>query len=215
MDKQFFGAFLDLSKRLCVVIGGGKVAERKVQSLLLCEARVRIVSPTLTPALAELVSEGRIEYVERSFQSGDTKGAFLTVAATNSPEVNRLVVQEAEADGRLVNSVHASTRGNTIFPAVVRRGPLQVAISTSGTGPAVARAVREELENYFDTEYELYLHKVSSIRNMLMKTIEDEAVRAEIIREIVQSNVRELLRSGNEAEADRTIRVIIEGRRNS
>lgn len=215
MAKQFFGVFLNLTDRLCVVIGGGQVAERKVQSLLACNARVRIVSPALTPKLAQLVKEGKVEHVERPYRPGDTEGAFLTIAAADSAEVNRVVVREADSEGRLVNAVHASAGGNVILPAVVRRGPLQVAVSTSGTGPAVARAIREELEAYFGDEYEIFLQKLGIIRNMLRKTIDDEAARAEILREIVRSNVRESLRKGDEAEADRTIRMIIEGRRNS
>ncbi|WP_018131501.1 precorrin-2 dehydrogenase/sirohydrochlorin ferrochelatase family protein [Effusibacillus pohliae] len=213
MDKPFFGAFLDVAGRLCVVIGGGQVAERKVRSLLDCRARVRVVSPALTPGLEELAADGTIEYVARPYQPGDAKDAFLTIAATDSLTVNRQVVEEADAEGRLVNTVHAAAGGNLILPAVMRRGPLQVAISTSGTGPVLARLIREELEGYFGPEYERYLEKLAAIRTRLRQTVADEQTRADILRKIVRSNVRELLREGREAEADRTIRDIIEGRK--
>jgi precorrin-2 dehydrogenase/sirohydrochlorin ferrochelatase len=212
MEKQYFGAFLDLNNRLCVVVGGGRLAERKIHSLLACGARVRIISPDLTPGLQELVANGRVEYVERSFQADDTKQAFLTIAATRSSEANRKIAEEVEAEGRWVNTARADEGGNMMFPAMVRKGPLQVAISTSGLGPAAARAIRSELEDYFGDEYEVYLRKLNEIRQQLIGTVEEETVRAEILRRIVQSNVLELLRNGLEAEAERTIQSIIESR---
>ncbi|GAX90504.1 precorrin-2 dehydrogenase/sirohydrochlorin ferrochelatase family protein [Effusibacillus lacus] len=215
MDSRYFAAFLDIAGRLCTVIGGGQVAERKIKTLLACGARIRIVSPGLTPELGRLAAEGAIEHIARPYEPGDTEGAFLTIAATDSREVNRLVVEEVNKEGRLVNSVHGAAEANLIFPAVVDRGPLQVAISTSGTGPVVAKAIREDLEEYFGEEFEVYLHKLSSVREHLKQTIDEEKMRAEVLLAIVQSRVRELLRSGNEAEADRIIRSIIEGQGNS
>ncbi|BCJ85048.1 precorrin-2 dehydrogenase/sirohydrochlorin ferrochelatase family protein [Effusibacillus dendaii] len=212
MGKNWFGAFLDMSGQLCVVIGGGQVAERRVQSVLVRNAKVRVVSPNLTEKLTVLAERGQIEHIHRSFQPGDTRGAFLTIAATNSSSVNRQAITEARSEGRLANGVHAADEGNLLFPAVLERGPLQVAITTSGLGPALARLIREELESYFGDEYGTYLDKLASVRERLLQTIDEEPIRTEILRQIVRSDVRELLRERNAAEADRIIQLIIEGR---
>lgn len=142
----YYAAFLNLRDRYCVVVGGGKVAERKVQKLLACGARVRVISPDLQPRLEQAVEAGRIEWVRRHYQPGDTEGAWLVFAATNDRQVNRMVWAEAEQSGRLVNVVDDSDNCTLTVPASTRRGVLHIAISTSGTDPAEAARLRQVLE---------------------------------------------------------------------
>ncbi|MCL6548240.1 MAG: bifunctional precorrin-2 dehydrogenase/sirohydrochlorin ferrochelatase [Alicyclobacillus sp.] len=146
-----YPAALDVRGRLCVVIGGGRVAERKVKGLLESGARVRVVSPELTPALADCAVRGQLEWVARAYQPGDVEGAWLVFAATDDPAVNRQVQADAERAERWVNVADNLALCSFQVPARVRRGPLLVAISTSGTDPAGARRLRQLLEEHLDT----------------------------------------------------------------
>lgn len=213
LADQLYGAFLRLRGKKCVVIGGGRVAERKVRSLLPCEARVTVIAPHLTAWLQEKAAENQILHLARPYQPGDVKDAFFVIAATPSPEVNRAVAEEADACGRLVNVVNQPERCNLMVPSMVRRGPLQIAISTSGLSPAVARRLRGELERLIGPEYLQFLQWMAEARQRLKRTVADEERRGEIMRRLVQSDVLSLLREGDRHEAERRMAEIIEGRR--
>ena len=141
-----FPLFVELSGRPCVVLGGGAVAERKVESLLATGALVTVVSPSLTPALTALVSAGRIVHVARGYMPGDLAGASLAFAATDDGVINAAVAEEGRERGVWVNAADDPAHCDAILPAVVRRGPITVAIGTGGASPALARAVRERVE---------------------------------------------------------------------
>jgi precorrin-2 dehydrogenase/sirohydrochlorin ferrochelatase len=142
----YYAAFLNLRGRLCTVVGGGKVAERKIRKLLDCGAYVRVISPNVRPQLQRWAEEGRIEWLCRPYVPGDVADAWLVFAATSDRQVNRLVWAEAEQAGRLVNVIDDPDLCTLTVPASTRRGVLQVAISTSGTNPAVAARLRQVLE---------------------------------------------------------------------
>ncbi|WP_245574442.1 precorrin-2 dehydrogenase/sirohydrochlorin ferrochelatase family protein [Desulfovirgula thermocuniculi] len=161
---EFYPALLNLKGRPCLVVGGGKVAERKTRSLLSCAAKVKLVSPRLTPGLQELAAGGQITYLQREFQPSDLEGVFLVVAATDSKEVNRRVAREALARNLLVNVVNDPQSGNFYVPATVRRGPLQIAVSTSGRSPLLARKIRERLEGEFGPAYGCLAEFLGEIR---------------------------------------------------
>ena len=148
-----FPLFVELAGRPCVVLGGGAVAERKVQALLEAGAVVTVVSPALSPALATLASAGRIGHVARPYVDGDLAGAALAFAATDDGAVNAKVAREARARGVWVNAADDPAHCDAILPAVVRRGAVTVAISTGGASPALARAVRERLERALPQAY--------------------------------------------------------------
>ncbi|WP_083486535.1 precorrin-2 dehydrogenase/sirohydrochlorin ferrochelatase family protein [Alicyclobacillus ferrooxydans] len=148
--RPYYAAFLDLSGRLCIVVGGGKIAERKVQKLLDSHARVRVISPNLSPQLMRSVADERVEWIQRGYQSGDVSSGWLVFAATNDPKVNRAVACEAEAAGRMVYVVDDPAACTLTVPATVKRGALHVAISTSGTNPRLARQLRRTLEADLD-----------------------------------------------------------------
>jgi siroheme synthase-like protein len=141
-----FPLFVELAGRPCLVVGGGAVAERKIQSLLYAGARVTVVSPTLTPALAALAATRRVVHVARDYAPGDLRGAVLAFAATDDGAVNGAVAREGRRRGVWVNAADDPVHCDAILPALVRRGPVTVAISTGGASPALARATRERID---------------------------------------------------------------------
>jgi siroheme synthase-like protein len=146
---EYFPAFLDLRGRRCLVVGGGAVGERKARDLLESGARVSVVSPALTPGLAELVSRGRVEHRPRRFRRWDARGCAVVVVATGEPRVDAAVASQARRQHALVNVVDDAAHCDFIVPSVLRRGPLQIAVSTSGRSPALAREIRRRLEPLF------------------------------------------------------------------
>ena len=137
-----FPISLKLRGRLCVVVGGGVIAESKIESLLAAEAHVVVIAPQVTETVIARARAGQIEWQARAFAAEDLCGAFLVVAGTSSPQVNHEVFQQCEADGILCNVVDDPEYCHFYYPAVVRRGALQIAISTEGQSPALAQAAQ-------------------------------------------------------------------------
>ncbi|MDE2836634.1 MAG: bifunctional precorrin-2 dehydrogenase/sirohydrochlorin ferrochelatase [Chloroflexota bacterium] len=140
---DYYPAYLNIAGRRAVVIGGGEVAERKTAQLLASGADVTLVSPGATPELERIASEGRLRWVRRAYVVGDLAGAWLAVAATDDPEVQRSVHAEAEREKTLLNVVDVAELCGFIAPSIVQRGPVTVAVSTGGASPALARKIRE------------------------------------------------------------------------
>jgi len=164
---SYYPLFLDLDGQPCVVVGGGSVARRKVESLLACRARVRVISPLLCPELAELAAHGQVAHTARRYRAGDLAGAMLAVAATDDSETNQAVFAEASAKRMLVNVVDDPAHCNFIVPASFSRGELTVAISTGGASPALARRLRERLEAELGPEYGTLVTLVGEVRRTL------------------------------------------------
>ncbi len=169
LTNVYFPVFLNLEGKLCVVIGGGKVGERKVLSLLQAKAFVKLISPEATPALQRLAEEGQIIWEKRIYQPGDLEGAWLVVAATNDPSTQKSIYDEANAKRVFCNMVDVPEFCSFIVPSVVKRGSLTIAISTSGANPAVARRIRESLERQFGPEYEIYLKLMENLRKQILE----------------------------------------------
>jgi precorrin-2 dehydrogenase/sirohydrochlorin ferrochelatase len=199
---KYFPVYLELRDRPCVVIGGGAVAERKALSLLEAGADVTIVSPTLTQKLQELSIAGKINHLQKSYDEKDLSGEFLVIAATNSPEINRRVAQECKKRHLLVNVAVPPEESSFIVPSIVERGELLIAISTSGASPALSRKIRQELEEKYGPEYELYLNKLSAIRKRIIEEIADANKRKQVLQAIVDSDVLDLLKQGKTHEAE-------------
>ncbi len=144
----YYPVFLDLKGRRCVVIGAGEVAERKGRQLMSCGGEVTFISPEVTEGVRALRAEGRAAWEERPYRAGDLEGTFLAIAATDDAQVNQQVTREAEERKVLLNVVDVPELCQFIAPAVVERGPVTVAISTSGTSTALARKLRESLERW-------------------------------------------------------------------
>ena len=189
-----------LHSSLCVVVGGGPVAERKVDSLLAAGAQVKIISPALSKGLAHLVAAGAVTYLPRPYQKGDLQGAFLVIAATGDSEVNRAVAREAGELQMLVNVVDVPSRSNFYVPAVVRRGALTLTVSTDGHSPALAAHIRRQLEASYGTEYAALLELLGELRGMVIDS-HPPRERGEIWCRLIDSDLLELLRQDKYKEA--------------
>jgi precorrin-2 dehydrogenase/sirohydrochlorin ferrochelatase len=177
--------FLKLQSVPCLVVGAGKVAARKVGSLLGAAALVTVVSPEAVVEIRDLFREGRIAWRERPYRTGDLEGFRLAIAATGSGEVNRLVFEEAARLGVPVNAVDDPEHSSFFVPAVVRRGPLTLAISTSGAAPYLARRLREHLDGWLYPGLEEDLARVREARARIAAEARDEAEKkARIQREL-------------------------------
>lgn len=192
-----FPMFVKLAGRSCVVVGGGSVAASKVESLLHAGANVTVVSPKLNSRLDELQLEGRLAWIPRRFQPCDVNGVFLVIAATSDDIVNELVFREAERRGILCNAVDQPPGCNFYFPAVVRRGALQIAISTAGLSPSLAARLRAEFEKEFGPEYETWLTWLGTVREALMQRKLDFATRKRLLAYLARRDSFERWRSGN------------------
>ena len=164
---NLFPMFVKLHGRRCLVVGAGRIAQSKIESLLLSGAVVQVVAPKSTEAIARWAEEKRITWHSRTFKPADLQGIFLVIAATSSKNVNELVYRYANAQRILCNAVDEPMHCHFYFPAVVRRGDLQIAISTAGLSPALARRLRIELESQFGPEYQAWLEALGSSRQEL------------------------------------------------
>jgi precorrin-2 dehydrogenase/sirohydrochlorin ferrochelatase len=203
--KPMYGMFVNLAGRPCLVVGGGSVAERKITGLLECGAAVTVIAPTATPGVETMAQRGTIKWEARKYRSGDAERFFLVMAATDSVDVNRQVFAEAEAAGRLVNVANDQDAGNFAVPAMLRRGRLQVAVSTSGASPAAARRIRDELAERLGVEYADFLDRLANVRQVLQETVTDGRRRAEILNALVRSELLQFLREGRHEEADELV----------
>jgi precorrin-2 dehydrogenase/sirohydrochlorin ferrochelatase len=192
---------VDLTNRKCVVVGGGRVAERKVETFLEFGAVVAVVSPELTPSLRDLADQGMIEHVAGAYEPSSLDGAFLVVAATDDTEVNKAVFAEARRRGTLVNVVDVPELCTFFVPAMVRRGDLVISVSTSGKSPAMARRIREELESEFGPAYGELAELLGELRDEVKARYPDMAQRNRAYVRILDSDVLDLLATGRRDEA--------------
>ncbi len=188
---EYYPAFLNLHGKKAVVVGGGKVAERKVLSLLRSGADVTVISPFLTNRLDREKSLGTIRHLARKYRKNDLRGAFIVIAATDSPETNRIVGRDAPA---LANVVDVPSQCNFIAPSVVRRGPLTIAISTGGTSPAMSKALRKELEGIYSSRFSDYLGFIKKIRAKALTEIDDRKKRETFLKGLASTEMLEMLR---------------------
>ena len=150
---SYYPAFLSIQDRPCLVVGGGQIAERKVKGLLEADARVTVVSPTVTPRLKRLIDKGQVTHLPREFQSSDLDGFYILIAATDDMPLNRKVGIEGRNLGLIVNVVDDTPYCDFIAPSIVRRGDITFAMSTGGASPALARWLRRQVEEKFPREY--------------------------------------------------------------
>lgn len=160
----YYPVFLKLLGRPCVVIGGGPVALRKVKQLRECGAKVTVISPELCPELAELAAQDEISVTQRQYQTGDLRGAFVAIAATDDAAVNQKVAEEGRGESVLVNVVDDAQKSDFIVPSIGRRGDITIAVSTSGKSPALAKKMRAMLEEEFGEEYASLASLVNEVR---------------------------------------------------
>jgi precorrin-2 dehydrogenase/sirohydrochlorin ferrochelatase len=195
----YYPMMVDLAGRRCLVVGGGRVAERKVALLLECGADVAVVSPVATPTIAELAERGAIRLARRPVQPADLEGVFLAFAATDDAQVNQGVAHAVRKAGGLVNVADAPEACDFQVPSVVRRGDLTIAISTGGGSPALAKRLRQRLEATIGSEYEAFLDALRELRARAQQVIADPAERQALFRRAVDSDLFEHAARGDTA----------------
>jgi siroheme synthase-like protein len=181
--------FLKLTSRRCVVIGAGKIAAEKIHSLLQSEADVHVIAPEALTELKSLVAEGRISWEQRVFAPADVEGAFLIIAATNTPSVNHHVYQTAVERNILCNAVDDPPNCDFYFGSVVRRGDLQVAISTAGESPALAQRLRREIDEQLPHDLGPWLTSLGSLRRDVLAAYYPGEERKMLLHQLAQRDV--------------------------
>ena len=199
LDTPFYIACLRLKGRRCLVVGGGDIGLEKVEGLLACDADVTLVAPDAHPALRELADEGSIRWERREYQSGDLDGCLIAIAATDDTDVNIRVFDDAEGRAMLVNVVDVPPLCNFILPAIVRTGPLAVAISTAGASPALAKRMKREISELFGEPYADLAVLLNDARGWAKGTLPTYQDRKEFFESIVNGDPDpiELLRTGH------------------
>ncbi len=193
----YYPIMMDLTDKPCLVVGGGKVALRKVKSLLEAGARVTLISPEIDKELAE----SGIEILQRSFEPGDTLAFKLVFAATDSRELNARISEEAAGAGIPVNVVDDPELCSFIVPAVVRRSDLVISVSTGGKSPALAKKIRKELEEIYGREYSILVDLLGEIRELVKEKYDTQNDRERVFNKLLESGIDELLKQGKEREA--------------
>jgi precorrin-2 dehydrogenase / sirohydrochlorin ferrochelatase len=209
MSVNYYPVLFNLKGRRCVVIGGGLIAEGKVGSLLEAEAAVTIVSPELTARLREWVEAGRLEYIGRQYEPGDLADAFLAISATDDRSVNAQVWEEAQENNIPINVVDDTPHCNFIAPSILRRGDLIITVSTSGRAPALAVRLREKIETLVGDEHVRFLELAGTLREPLAARFPSFETRKALWYKLVDSDVLDLLRRGDEVTAYRRIEEIM------
>jgi precorrin-2 dehydrogenase / sirohydrochlorin ferrochelatase len=199
LQTPFYITCLRLTGRRCVVVGGGEVGLEKVEGLLACDADVTLISPEAHPELVQLALEGSIRWEQREYETGDLEGALIAIAATGDTDLNIRVFEDAEARSMLVNVVDVPPLCNFILPAIVRTGPLAVAISTAGASPALAKRMKREVGELFGEPYAnlaILLNEARGWAKSMLPTYQD---RKQFFESIVNGDPDpvELLRQGD------------------
>lgn len=199
--SQYYPIFMNLNQLPILVVGGGNVAFRKVQTLLHHGALVRIVSPSLVPELRELIDEKTCLWEEKDYSTEDIKDAMLVFSCTEIEEVNALVSRDAKANYRPVNVVDDPEKCSFIVPSIMEQGDLKIAVSTGGSSPIVARQVRAELETFYGNEMAEYLTLLKNWRTKAKSQLPIEK-RSVFWNCVTDGKVRSLIKAQQLAEAE-------------
>ena len=199
----YYPLFADLTGRRCVVIGGGPIAQRKTTTLLGYGADVTVVSPTITAPLRRYAKQGKIRHVSRRFRPADLRGAWLVYASTDEQRINELVYRSATARRIFTNVVDQKPLCSFIAPAIYRRGPLTVAVSTGGASPSVAKKVRSDIGRMIGAEYVPMLGLLAGLRDVAKQTLPKYQDRKVYFDRLVQGPVFQLVRDGKRRTARR------------
>jgi precorrin-2 dehydrogenase/sirohydrochlorin ferrochelatase len=212
LDTPFYIACLKLSGRRCVVVGGGEIGLEKVEGMLACDAAVTLIAPSATPELERLAREGSIRWEQREYAGpNDLDRAFMVIAATSDTDVNIAVFEDAERRAMLVNVVDVPPLCNFILPAIVRSGPLAIAISTAGASPALAKRMKREIEDQFGREYARLALLLNEVRGWAKATLPTYQDRKRFFESIVEGSPDPiaLLRESDPDGGEQAVRELI------
>ncbi len=188
---SLFPMFLKLEGRQCLAVGAGKVGEPKIGGLLETGARIRVVALNASPTVREWARAGKLELELRAFSAEDLEGAFLAVVATNSRSLNERVYHEAQRRGVLCNVVDVPDLCDFFYPAVVRRGDLQIAVSTSGQSPSLAQKIRQQLEKQFGTGYAAWVAELGETRKLILASDLDKERKLDLLHSLASREALE------------------------
>jgi len=203
---SLFPMFLKLEGRQCLVVGAGKVGEPKISGLLETGARIRVVSLDATPTVREWARAGFIELDLRAFSPDDLDGAFLAIVSTNSRTLNERVYHEAQRRGVLCNVVDVPDLCDFFYPSVVRRGDLQIAVSTAGKSPSLAQKIRQQLEKQYGPAYAAWVQELGETRKLILASDLDKERKLDLLHSLASrealeaalAETRELVVKGEE-----------------
>ena len=190
----YYPIFLDIDNQNVIVVGGGEVAERKIKHLLNYGCTIYISSPHLTPHLQQLVTTKKIHHISDESLDTHMGTAFMVIAATDDAEVNSIIASQAKKHGLLINTVDQPKDCNFIMPSIVKRGNLQIAISTAGKSPALAKKIRKNLESSFPPEYDSFTELLGIIRTQLLSQNQPASKNKIIFQQLVDSNLLEMMK---------------------
>jgi precorrin-2 dehydrogenase / sirohydrochlorin ferrochelatase len=188
---NLFPMFLKLEGRQCLVVGAGRIGEPKIVGLLETGARIRVVSLDASPAVREWARAGKLELELRPFSAADLDGAFLTIVATNSRTLNERVYHEAQRRGVLCNVVDVPDLCDFFYPAVVRRGDLQIAVSTAGKSPSLAQKIRQQLEKQFGPGYAAWVAELGATRKLILASDLDKERKLDLLHSLASREALE------------------------
>ena len=208
-SPRMYPVWLCLAERACVVVGGGAVAARKVADLVACGAQVRAVSPTFVP---ELLDRSDVERVAESFRAEHLDAAVLVIAATDVPSVNADVVEAARRRGVLVNVVDQPASCDFIVPATVSRGPVTWAVSTHGASPALARRLRQDIEDRYDAAIGQLADLLREVRPIVRQRFSDPARRRRVFESLSEPTWADRVRTDGPDATRRAMMRWIESR---
>jgi len=201
-----FPMFVKLEGKLVVVVGGGEIAEGKIESLLSAGARIRLIAPQIRPQIAEWVRFGKIDWLPKEFAPTDLEGASLVIAATSAAGINKDVFDEAESRKILCNAVDDIANCHFYYGAIVQRGDLQIAVSTNGKSPALAHRVRMELEEAYPSEYGVWLEWLGAARELLRANSSNPEETKAILHQLAtRENFERFLQQSRTSEARREV----------
>lgn len=207
---NLFPMFVKLEGRQCLVVGAGKVGEPKIGGLLETGARIRVVALEASPAVREWARSGKIELELRAFTNHDLQGAFLVVVATASRTLNQRIYHQAQRSGVLCNVVDVPDLCDFFYPSIVRRGDLQIAVSTAGQSPSLAQKIRQQLEKQFGPGYAAWVAELGETRKLILASDLDKDRKLDLLHSLVSREAAEKALAGHQelsaeltAEGDR------------
>jgi len=203
---DYYPVFFKLEGRKCLVIGGGGVAERKIRTLARYGADIYLVSPQLTPGLQEMSDTGRIHHRAGFYHAADLTDAFLVFCVTDDQDTNNAVAADCAARNIAVNVATDPGQCSFVVPSVVRRGDFQLAISTGGNSPHLAKIIRQELEHLYGPQFEEFTAFLGQVRKQVRETVSDPAKRRRILNNLVDGQTLDILKQGDLAQAKERVK---------
>ena len=204
-EMRYYPIHLDITNRNCLVVGGGSVGTRKVQTLLSCGARVTVISTEASAQLLKQTEAGSITLKKRPYRTADLEDMFLVIGATDDEKLNRRISSDAEKRNTLCNIADRPEKCNFILPSIVNRGDLVITISTSGKSPALAKKMRKALENQFGDEYAHFLILMGIIRKKLLRQSHEPEAHKPLFNTLIEGGLIDMIRDGRKTEIDQLL----------